>query len=62
MTAIKVAESPNPTRPLDTIAIVKSGENPKHIAPKDATRLKRMIVFFAPQESERIPTGTCIIA
>ena len=44
------------------MAMLKSGENPKQMAPKDAMRLKRIMVFFAPQESERIPTGICIIA
>lgn len=58
----KTAAKPRPTQARAAIAKPKRGARPNPIAPNAATRLKTTIVFFGPHESERMPTGTCIIA
>jgi hypothetical protein len=57
-----VADTPNPTRTLANVAKAKDGAKAKSIDPKAATELNKATVFRAPQESERKPTGICVIA
>ena len=57
-----MADTPNPTRTLAKIAKAKDGAKANSIDPNAATELNKATVFLVPQESERNPTGICVIA
>ncbi len=61
MAAINKAETPIPTIILEVMAIVKFGDKPNDIAPKEAMKPDSTITFRGPHLSDRIPTGTCIM-
>gem|GEM_PF-4488043 len=57
-----VADTPKPTRTRANTAKPKLGAKANRIDPRAATELNRVTVFLVPQESERKPTGICVMA
>jgi hypothetical protein len=62
MPGTNTAETPRPIRILAKTDRPKLGERPNRITPIPPTEPKSVAVFLAPQESESIPTGTCMSA